>query len=169
MPPGSEKSELSVWYKGFICLCARGWMSQGKLMKPSPYRHAKTVIDSSGEEGRCWHMAHWAGERATCSSMSPWIPVTAESSGREHVSSWVEDQGSSREQAPSTVPFVRQEDQMFKLDVYSNLLAQVTCPVENAQARRELSESTKLCSKSWAEVLGRPDEVRKKGRLHCCG
>jgi hypothetical protein len=81
-------------------------MAQGELMKPSPYRHARTVMDSSGEEGRCWHMAHWAGERAACSSMSMWIPGTAEPLEREHVNSGVGGQGFPREQAPPTVPFV---------------------------------------------------------------
>lgn len=68
MPLSPENSELSRLVEeevggveGFIFLCTQGWMAQEELMKPSPYRHVKIVTDGSGEEGRCWHMAHWAG------------------------------------------------------------------------------------------------------------
>lgn len=151
-------------------------MAQRELMKPSPYRHAKTVMDSSGEQGRCGHMAHWAGERAACSSMSLWIPGSAKSLEREHVSSGVEGQGFPREQTFPTVPFVGQEDQMFKLEVYNNLLAQLTCPIENTQAKREFSVSTKVVGQvmgrgSWEDPTrsGRREDCANGCSLHCCG
>lgn len=39
----------------------RGRVTGEELMKLSSHRHTKTVIDGSWGEGRCWHMAHWAG------------------------------------------------------------------------------------------------------------
>lgn len=62
IPLSSENSELSVLMGQLvICLCSQGCMARGELMKLSTYRHAQTVTDGSGEEGRCRHMAHWAG------------------------------------------------------------------------------------------------------------
>lgn len=39
----------------------RGRVAGEELMKLSSHRHTKTVMDGSRGEGRCWHMAHWAG------------------------------------------------------------------------------------------------------------
>lgn len=39
----------------------RGRVAGEELMKLSSHRHTKTVMDGSWGEGRCWHMAHWAG------------------------------------------------------------------------------------------------------------
>lgn len=48
---------------GLHCLCTRRWVALEELMKLSSQRYTETVTDGSWGEGRCWHMAHWAGYR----------------------------------------------------------------------------------------------------------